>query len=172
MYMSKGAGVQHLINTKITLATCNRCGAYVLSSTVAGFKTMTNPSPLADKAALTAALIDGNGVYVVHTAAGRPQTLHPVSLDTPLAARLAEGRLVASHDCGTRHMNTTKIDATEVVPPKDSANTAAATATDAHHHSDQHTNCAICHKPIRKGEHYWGLDGFKDTQYFQHTECP
>jgi hypothetical protein len=135
---------------------------------------MADPTPLADINAYTAALATGRACYVVYTAAGRrPRTLSPVSSVTPIAQRLSEGRVVVSHDCGTKAMNHTAVDATEVVPPKGTTAPAASdSAQTAHPPSKAVGPCQQCAGPIAPGEPYWGVENLlPEGDYFQHTRC-
>lgn len=179
---------QHFITTPIKLATCNRCGAYLWTCHTEGFRAAADPIPLADLDAYVAALAAGRQAYEVQTLAGRPERLRMVSRSTPLAERLAAGRLVASHDCGTRSMNATAA-VTEVPDPKGPASCVGATVTRAYPsdgvqrhgapsravrgpHS-QSLYCALCQGPVSEGgPPFWGLDLGGAGRYAEHLRCP
>lgn len=99
---------KHIIDTKIKIATCNRCKSYVFACEVAGLRTMADPKPVVDLAEARDALIAKRGLYKVLYVAGKPTKLQTVTRDIP--AHL--GGIVAGHDCGSKNSS-----AIEVPPP-------------------------------------------------------
>lgn len=107
---------QHLLDTPIKVATCNRCGLYVFACQVNGFKVAVGMAPL-DAKGVADALMAGRNVYDQLDVAGKPWKLKARTGGSewpPYGGR----KVLASHDCGTRGMNTTGVDVTEVDPPK------------------------------------------------------
>lgn len=96
MSLREGAGrkereINDHADTKIELATCDGCGAYVLAT--AGVA--ADPTPL-DAESYRAALIAGRSTYDVIAEAGRPRLLR---LRTASVSGVACD-IVASHPCG------------------------------------------------------------------------
>jgi len=102
--------MQHLIDTPIKIATCNRCAAYVMACDVSGVRTMADPTPLGTPESLRDALLDGKAAYRVLHMAGKPwklQSLNPLNMGE-------SGTVVAAHDCGMATANNRRE--VEVVP--------------------------------------------------------
>lgn len=105
--------MQHLIDTKIKLATCNRCGAYVLAAMVGGVRCAADPTPL-DVQDRVRALVGGVKLYKLVVQAGRPWRLDFATVDT---LRGSAGHLRA-HGCGCAAMDATAFDGDPVDPPQ------------------------------------------------------
>lgn len=99
--------MQHLIDTEIKLATCNRCERYVFTCQVNGVRTTADPAPV-DRDAFARALLDGRSAYWMLSRGGRPWKLRSVS--AALMGSLDEWPpTLADHNCGTRAMNATPL---------------------------------------------------------------
>lgn len=87
------------ITTKLELAQCQKCSAYVFSSTVAGLTTAVDPAPLDGTAELTEALIAKREIFTAVTVNGKPYKLNRVPL--PQMGRWAASGhpLYATHPC-------------------------------------------------------------------------
>lgn len=105
--------VQHLIDTKIKLATCNRCGAYVLAAMVGGVRCAADPQPLSVPECTTA-LIGGVRLYKLVEQAGRPWRLDYASVDT----LRGPATHLRAHGCGCAAMDATAFDGGPVDPPQ------------------------------------------------------
>ena len=101
---------QYLIDTRIQLATCNRCDRYVWACQVSGLKVMADVSPV-DLDGYRSALVDRRSAYRVITEAGRPARLQML---TAGHTGLQDMTIVVDHACGTKAMNATKMEPTEV----------------------------------------------------------
>lgn len=107
---------QHLIDTTPKLVTCTRCGAYVFACQVGGLKVAADLRPL-DVEAYRAAIIAGKATYDQVDQAGRPHKLQARTASSswpPYAGR----NVLADHMCGTRAMNVTAVETTDIPPPQ------------------------------------------------------
>lgn len=115
----------HLVDTPIKLATCNRCGAYVFLAHSSGVRSAADAAP-AGRDAYIAAVIAGRRLFDLVEAAGRPQKLmtrtvrsQAPAFDAAGAQIAAQGRrkVLAEHSCGAHAMDATKFTEVEQGPP-------------------------------------------------------
>ncbi|GHG09994.1 hypothetical protein [Streptomyces hydrogenans] len=115
----------HLIDTPIKLATCNRCGAYVYLAHSSGIRAAADVA-VAGRDAYIAALMGGRRLFDLVEAAGRPQKLLHRSHVSPVPAfdaaglqEVANGRrkVLAEHGCGAHAMDAVKFTEVEQGPP-------------------------------------------------------
>lgn len=104
----------HIIDTTIKLATCNRCKAYVFACTVGGMKTTADPAPLSTIEDVRTALLGGLSIHRVLRVGEKPNKLQTVSrgFDRHL------GNLVADHDCGCGAQNVRIVEDAPQDPPQ------------------------------------------------------
>lgn len=120
---------QHLIDTTPKLVTCTRCKAYVFACQVGGLKVAADLRPL-DVEAYRAAIIAGKATYDQIDQAGRPHKLQARTASSTWPAY--DGRnVLADHMCGTRSMNVTAVETSELPPYQARANDTDARASDA-----------------------------------------
>lgn len=92
---------EHIIDTVIKLATCNRCKAYVFACTVGGMKTTADPTPLRTLEDVRTALMLARSVHRVLRVGEKPNKLQTVSRGFERHL----GNLVSDHDCGCGAQN-------------------------------------------------------------------
>lgn len=115
----------HLIDTPIRLATCNRCGSYVFLAHASGVRAAADVAP-ADRDAYIAAVMDGRRSFDLLEAAGRPQKLlgrtqgsRAPSFDPGGAQIASQGRrkVLVEHGCGGHAQNMLRFVEVEQGPP-------------------------------------------------------
>lgn len=175
---------QHLADTRPTLATCARCGAWVLTCLVGGAWAGVDTAPLTLDA-LRAHLVAGRAVYHVVELAGRAQALAP--------ARLGDvergGQLLGEHVCGARPMDASAARPAPQVPPSarvsatgpqgprsasKTPHTGAQTrgaARSATRPRSRPRRCAKCHRLIKRDDPYWGIEWGRYL-WAMHDQCP
>ncbi|GGR51809.1 hypothetical protein [Streptomyces roseolus] len=115
----------HLIDTPIRLATCNRCGAYVYLAHSSGIRAAADVA-VAGRDAYINAVLAGRRLFDLAETTGRPQKLLNRShvspaptFDTNGAQETAQGRrkVLVEHGCGAHAMDATRFTEVEQVPP-------------------------------------------------------
>lgn len=163
---------QHLINTKIKLSTCNRCGTYVLAAMVGGVRCAADPAPLS-RQEVVIDLQAGRRPYKLVEQCGKPWRLDFATVDTLAGS----AKHLRAHGCGCAAMDATAFEEGPVDPhqapvrhgsPRDGsrpphalagAQTATqgleAVSTASHPRSDESLRairCAECGKLIPQGD--------------------
>lgn len=107
----------HLVDTPIRLAQCNRCEAYVYLAHASGVRAAADVAP-AGRDAYIGALVAGRRTFDLVEAAGRPHKLRtrrldaqPPSYDPNGAQTAAEGRraVLVEHGCGSHAQNAVRF---------------------------------------------------------------
>ncbi|MFE6222987.1 hypothetical protein [Streptomyces sp. NPDC057854] len=115
----------HLVDTPIRLATCNRCGAYVYLAHSSGVRAAADVA-VADRDAYISAVLAGRRLFDLAETAGRPQKLLVRTASSAVPAfddhgtqQTAPGRrkVLAEHGCGAHAMDATKFTEVAQVPP-------------------------------------------------------
>jgi hypothetical protein len=103
----------HVIDTPVRLARCNRCKAYVWLAMSSGIRSAADTTP-ATHAAWIAAIVDGRRTFRLTKAAGKPHKLlcRPLGAQPPVfgpegvqESTLGLGEVVVEHGCGGHARN-------------------------------------------------------------------
>lgn len=86
----------HIIDSVLKVATCNRCSNIVFAADVAGLKVMADPTPITGLAEAGIALVDGKSLYRILYVAGKPHKLQLITRDPGQWL----GAMVSEHGCG------------------------------------------------------------------------
>lgn len=106
--------MQHLLDTPVALAQCDRCKAYVFQCSASGLRVIVDPAPLDGMNGVRDSLIAGKAVYRKIEANGILQRLTAHAI--PLVVR--EGaHLLADHSCGPGLVGAADVEQRQEGPP-------------------------------------------------------
>lgn len=147
--------MQHLIDSAVQVATCNRCRAYVFLADVSGMRTTADIAPL-DADGVRAALLAGRRLFDQLDQAGRPWRLQARTAASSWPPR---GNVLGEHACGAMGRDAVGV---TVVPPRSSGATSTVRQTvapdGAYHPSNDIWRCMACHALIKAGESFYGIE--------------
>jgi hypothetical protein len=101
--------MQHLIDTRPKVATCNRCGSVVLACMSSGMRAAVDPTPL-NFEGMRDVLIAGRDVYRILYINGKPAKLELVTVSWLKIPAARRAYYAGAHGCGCKAMDATAFE--------------------------------------------------------------
>lgn len=189
---------QALVDTKIQIAQCNRCQAWIFLAQSGGLRAAADPAP-ATRDAYIQALTEGRRTFRLATQAGRPHKLLTRRLKDRAPDFAPEGvqravdgfAVLVEHGCGSNARNAVVFTPMEEPKPVSVCETWKAQGWEPpkgkckREGNPMLSSCVTCEKPpfsqrlacdgckklITPGEEYWGFQHGDEWMYASHVVC-